>query len=232
MWPLSAQAQSSPQPAGAFLDASDQAVAASLASPSQHELVIGHGPYLYWNSVPSQDPPGGGDAYSAKVGDVLTFRYNHDNNVYLMATESDGSSPDWDNCENFGSGILVGSQTMNNAPSDYNDVGLYNVYQAVVKQPGMLYFSCQRGGNARCDHCEFGQEIKVMVSGTGERPPPSPPPSACNFLDNCECSCCDAAKCPGFPASQRVYVQLKFNAESAESCNAAACSSRFSRCAA
>ena len=101
------------------LDASDQAVAASLASLSQHELLIGHGPYLYWNQVPSQDPPGGGDAFTAVVGDVLTFRYNHDNNVYLMATESNGSSPDWDNCENFGSGTQVGSRTMNNAPSDF-----------------------------------------------------------------------------------------------------------------
>ena len=232
VWPLSAQAQSSPQPAGAFLDASDQAVAASLASPSQHELVIGHGPYLYWNSVPSQDPPGGGDAYSAKVGDVLTFRYNHDNNVYLMATESDGSSPDWESCENFGSGTQVGTQNMNNAPSDYYDVGLTNVYQAVVLRPGMLYFSCQRGGQSTCDHCKFGQKIKVSVS-LGRLPAsPPPPPLLCNLLDNCECSCCDALECPGFPASQRVYVQLKFNAASAASCNAAACSSQFARYAA
>ena len=232
LWPLSAQAQSIPKSVAGKLDASDQAVAASLASPSQHELVIGHGPYLYWNSVPSQDPPGGGDAYSAKVGDVITFRYNRDNNVYLMATESDGSSPDWESCENFGSGTQVGSQTMNNAPSDYYEVGLTNVYQAVVLRPGMLFFSCQRGGQATCDHCHFGQKIKVSVSGAGERPPPSPPPFACNLLDNCECSCCDALECPGFPASQRVYVQLKFNAASAASCNAAACSSQFSRCAA
>ena len=121
---------------------------------------------------------------------------------------------------------------MNNAPSDYYDVGLTNVYQAVVLQPGMLYFSCRRADRGGCDHCEFGQKIKVSVSGAGERPPPSPPPSACNLLDNCACSCCDAAVCPGFPASQRVYVQLKFNATSAESCNAAACSSRFARYAA
>ena len=211
MWPLSAQAQSSPQPAGAFLDASDQAVAASLASPSQHELLIGHGPYLYWNQVPSQDPPSGGDAFTAVVGDVLTFRYNHDNNVYLMATESNGSSPDWDNCENFGSGTQVGSQTMNNAPSDFYDVGLTNVYQAVVLQPGMLHFSCQRltrGGGATCDHCVFGQKIKVSVSLDRPPAPPPAPPLPCNLVDNCDCSCCDAPMCPGFPASQRVYAFL------------------------
>ena len=121
---------------------------------------------------------------------------------------------------------------MDNAPSDYSDVGLSNVYQAVVLQPGMLYFSCQRGGQARCDHCKFGQKIKVSVS-LGRLPAsPPPPPLLCNLLDNCECSCCDALECPGFPASQRVYVQLKFNAASAASCNAAACSSQFSRCAA
>ena len=231
-WPLSVQAQQSPLSVAGKLDASDQAVAASLASSSQRELVIGRGPYRYWNEMPSQDPPGGGDAFTAVVGDVLTFRFNHDNNVYLMATESDGSSPDWESCTNFDSGKEVGSQNMNNALSGYKEVGLTNVYQAVVMQPGTLYFSCQRGGQATCDHCMFGQKIKVRVSGAGERPPPSPPPSACYLLDNCECSCCDAAECPGFPASQRVNVQLKFNAESAESCNAAACSSRFTRYAA
>ena len=232
LWPLSALAQTGPQSVPGKLDARPDEVALSLASSSQRELVIGRGPYSYWNQVPAQAPPGGGDAFTAVVGDVITFRYNHDNNVYLMATQPDGSSPDWDNCENFDRAILVGSQTMENAPSNYFDVGLVNVYQARVLESGTLYFSCRRPGNARCDHCEFGQKIKVIVSGTGERPPPSPPPSACNFLDNCECSCCDAAKCPGFPASQRVYVQLKFNAESAESCNAAACSSRFARYAA
>ena len=118
---------------------------------------------------------------------------------------------------------------MDNAPSDYYDVGLTNVYQAVVLQPGMLYFSCQRGGQATCDHCVFGQKIKVSVSlGRPSTSPPAPP-LPCNLVNNCECSCCDAAECPGFPASQRVYVQLKFNAESAESCNAAACSSQFAR---
>ena len=124
------QAQSAgnvPQSVAGKLDASDQAVAASLASPSQHELIIGYGPYLYWNQVPSQDPPGGGDAFTAVVGDVITFRYNHDNNVYLMATESDGSSPDWESCTNFGNGAQVGSQLMNNTLSAYYDVGLTNV---------------------------------------------------------------------------------------------------------
>eukprot|EP00964_Phaeocystis_antarctica_P153007 scaffold121066_cov63-Phaeocystis_antarctica.AAC.3 len=148
-----------------------------------------------------------------------------------MATESNGSSPDWDNCENFGSGTQVGSQTMNNAPSGYSSVGLANVYRAVVLQPGMLYFSCQRGGQARCDHCMFGQKIKVSVSPS--RPPasPPPPPLPCNLVKDCDCSCCDAAACPSWPASQRVYVHFSFNAESAESCDAAACSSRFARCA-
>ena len=231
LWPLSAQAQSIPKSVAGKLDASDQAVAASLASPSQHELVIGT-QYQYWQMTPSRPPPGGGDAYSAMVGDVLTFRYGRDDNVYLMATESDGSSPDWESCENFGSGILVGSQTMNNAPPDYSDVGLRNVYQAVVLRPGMLYFSCQRPGNNRCDHCDHGQKIKVSVSSG--RPPasPPPPPLPCNLVKDCDCSCCDAATCPGWPASQRVYVHFSFNAASAASCDAAACSHRFARCAA
>ena len=224
VWLLSAQAAEVPQSVSGKLDASDQAVAASLDSPSQHELVIGHGPYLYWNQVPSQDPPGGGDAFTAVVGDVITFRYNHDNNVYLMATESDGSSPDWESCENFGSGTQVGGQLMDNALPDYSSVGLTNVYQAVVLQEGMLYFSCQRGGAGTCDHCVFGQKIKVSVSLDRPPAPPPAPPLPCNLVDNCDCSCCDAAVCPGFPASQRVYKHFKINTESAESCNADACS--------
>ena len=233
LWPLSAQAQTdtvAPVSVAGKLNANDQAVAVALASSSYYEVVIGT-EYQYWQQAPSWRPPGGGDAYSATVGDVLTFRYGTDDNVYLMATGSDGSSPDWESCTNFGSGTQVGGQLMNNAPSDYAEVGLSNVYRAVVLQPGMLYFSCQRGGHATCDHCHFGQKIKVSVSlGRPSTSLPAPP-LACNLLDNCECSCCNAAECPGFPASQRVYVQLKFNAASAESCNAAACSSRFARCA-
>jgi hypothetical protein len=215
------------------LDASDQGVAEALANSGQQEVVVGQFRYQHWNEVPSRPPPGGGDAYSATVGDVLTFRYGSDDNVILMASESDGSSPDWESCTNFGRGTQVGGQTMDNAGFDFDVVGLTNVYQAVVLQPGMLYFSCQRGGEATCDHCMFGQKIKVSVS-LG-RPPASPPPSPplpCNLVDNCDCSCCDAAVCPGFPASRLVYVHFSFNAESAESCNAAGCSSRFARCAA
>ena len=225
--PLSAQAQSVyPASVPGKLDASDQAVAASLADSSQRELVIGNGPYRYWNEMPTPAAPDGSDTYTAVVGDVITFRYNHDNNVYLMATEAD-----WESCD-FGSATLVGDQTMDNAPQDFYLVGLTNVYRAVLTQPGTLYFSCNRDRFSSCDHCTFGQKLKVQVSGAGERPPPSPPPSACNLLDNCECSCCDADVCPGFPASQRVNVHYKFYAESAESCNAAACSSRFARCTA
>jgi len=217
--PLSAQAQSVyPASVPGKLDASDQAVAASLADSSQRELVIGNGPYRYWNEIPSLPPPDGSDTYSAVVGDVITFRYNHDNNVYLMATEAD-----WESCS-FGSATLVGDQIMDNAPQDFSSLGLTNVYRAVLKQPGTLYFSCQRNRIGSCDHCAFGQKVKVSVSA------PSPPPLACDLPDNCECSCCDADVCPAWPASQRVYVQFKFYADSAESCNAAACSSRFARC--
>ena len=237
LWPLSAQAQTDtvvPLSVAGKLNANDQAVAVALASSSYYEVVIGT-EYQYWQQAPSWRPPGGGDAYSATVGDVLTFRYGTDDNVYLMATGSDGLSPDWESCTNFGSGTQVGGQLMNNAPSDYAEVGLSNVYRAVVLQPGMLYFSCQRQGNTRCDHCDHGQKIKVSVS-LG-RPPalPPPPPLPCNLVKDCDCSCCDATVaaggCPGWPASQRVYVHFSFNAESAESCDAAACSSRFPRCA-
>ena len=216
--PLSAQAQSVyPASVAGKLDASDQAVAASLASSNQRELVIGRGPYFYWNQVPTPAPPDGSDAFTAVVGDVITFWYNHDNNVYLMATEAD-----WVSCD-FGSATLVGNQTMYNAPQDFSSVGLTNVYRAVLEQPGTLYFSCHRQFSS-CDHCTFGQKVKVSVSA------PSPPPLACDLPDNCECSCCDADVSPAWPASQRVYVQFKFYADSAESCNAAACSSRFARC--
>ena len=150
-------------------------MAASLASSSQRELVIGRGPYLYWNEVPTPAPPDGSDTYAAVVGDVITFRYNNDNNVYLMATEAD-----WESCD-FGSATKVGDQTMDNAPQDFLMVGLTNVYRAVLKQPGTLYFSCNRDRFSSCDHCTFGQKIKVSVSGAGERPPRllRRPPATC-----------------------------------------------------
>ena len=67
--PLSAQAQSVyPASVAGKLDASDQAVAAYLADSSQRELVIGRGPYFYWNQVPSVAPPDGSDTYTAVVG--------------------------------------------------------------------------------------------------------------------------------------------------------------------
>jgi hypothetical protein len=109
------------------LDASDQGVAEALANSGQQEVVVGT-QYKYWNQVPSRPPPGGGDTYSASVGDVLTFRYGSDDNVILMATEPDGSSPDWESCTNFPQGAQVGRQTLDNAASDYYDVGLRNVY--------------------------------------------------------------------------------------------------------
>ena len=116
--PLSAQAQTGPQSVDGKLDASDTEVAASLASSSQRELVIGRGPYFYWNEMPTPAAPDGSDTYTAVVGDVITFRYNHDNNVYLMATEAD-----WESCD-FGNATLVGDQTMDNAPQDFSSVGL------------------------------------------------------------------------------------------------------------
>ena len=131
---------------------------------------------------------------------------------------------------------------MLNAPQGLAVFGLANVYRAVLKSPGMLYFSCQRGVGAggRCDHCIFGQKIKVSVSLN--RPPaaPSAPPLPCDLAENCDCSCCDAAECLGYPASEvnflatgvHQYVHFSFNAASAESCDAAACSSRFARRAA
>ena len=219
-----------PQSVSGKLDASSEVVRTALASSSNKEVVIGSGPYLYWNRVPSEAPSEYGTddgGYTAVVGDVLTFRYNSDNNVYLMATESD-----WRGCENFNSGALVGARTMNNAGLDYYGVGLTNVYQAVVEQEGTLYFSCQRGGQSTCDHCMFGQKIKVRVGGERPPAPPPPPPLPCNLVENCDCSCCDADTCPGWPASQRVYVHFKFNVDSPASCDAAACSSKFDRRAA
>ena len=92
LWPLSAQAQTDtvvPLSVAGKLNANDQAVAVALASSSYYEVVIGT-EYQYWQQAPSWRPPGGGDAYSATVGDVITFRYGTDDNVYLMATESHG----------------------------------------------------------------------------------------------------------------------------------------------
>lgn len=225
-----AQAAQPAKSVDGVLDARVEAVAERLAL-NAHELVVGHGPYLYWNQIPSRAPPNG-DAFEAVVGDVVTFYFNSDNNVYLMANETD-----YEQCVNFDSGTLVGPQMMLNAPQGFATFGLVNAYRAVLKSPGMLYFSCLRDANS-CKHCIFGQKIKVRVSL--DRPPASPPapPLPCNLVENCECACCDGELCQGYPANERAfletgyhqYVHFSFNADSAASCNADACSSTFARC--
>ena len=51
----------------------------------------------------------------------------------------------------------------------------------------MLYFSCQRGGQSTCDHCLYGQKIKVRVN-TGIAPG-----EVCTMSDRCSkgyvCNC-------------------------------------------
>ena len=228
-----AQAQlpnETPKSVDGRLDVSVGAIVARFRSSAQ-ELVVGHGPYTYWNDVPSRAPPNG-DTYEMVVGDVITFYFNNDNNVYLMANEDD-----YDKCENWNSASLVGPQRMNNAPPGFETFGLVNVYRAVLKAEGMYYFSCYRPGGS-CTHCKHGQKIKVNV--TLDRPPASPPapPLPCNLAENCECSCCDGTECLGYPANERAfletgyhqYVHFSFNADSAASCNADACSQTFARC--
>ena len=230
-----AQAQQSPQSVAGVLDASVEAVAANLASHA-HELVVGHGTYTYWNQVPSRAPPNG-DAFEAVVGDVITFYFNDENNVYLMANEDDYDNCYFESSDTATPPTLVGPQRMFNTPPGYEAFGLLNVYRAVLKAEGMYYFSCYRPGGS-CTHCKFGQKIKVNVSL--DRPPASPPapPLPCNLVENCECACCDGDKCQGYPANERAfletgyhqYVHFSFNADSAALCNAAACSSEFARC--
>ena len=185
------------------LDTSADAVAAAA-----HEVVVGKGPYLWWNEVPSQPPPGGGEFYQAVVGDKITFHYNRDNTVYLMANEND-----WNECDNWSDATMLGSTTLGGATPEYDGYGLVNAYSAVLLQPGVLYFSCQRGGNAFCDHCKFGQKIKVWVHEFRPPLPPPAPPTPCDQADNCKCSCCSADTCPGWPAADLVYVHLEFHAE-------------------
>ena len=231
-----AQAQPSPQSVDGRLDASVGAVVASLQNTNAHELVVGHGPYTYWNQVPSREPPNG-VAFQAVVGDVITFFFNNENNVFLMANEDDYDKCNFESSDTATPPTLVGPQRMFNTPPGYKTFGLVNVYRAVLKAEGMFYFSCYRPGGS-CTHCKFGQKIKVNVSL--DRPPASPPapPLPCNLVENCECACCDGDKCQGYPVNERAfletgyhqYVHFSFNADSAASCNADACSSEFARC--
>ena len=214
------------------LDASRTAVHEALNSPTAPgiEIVVGKGPHLWWNEVPSHPPPGGvkGDAYQALVGDVITFHFNADNNVYLMQTETD-----YTNCV-FGSSTMLGSQNLGCAGADYAAAGLVNQYSAVLKENGTFYFSCQRGGQSLCDHCHFGQKIKVQVSpvpaGGRRHPPSAPPPTGCAEALRCKCDCCNAAECPGWPGSRHVYTHHTFHTGSAAECNAAECAARFDEC--
>lgn len=44
-----------------------------------------------------------------------------------------------------------------------------NVFDAVVKQEGFLYFACEKGS-----HCSSGQKIQVEVVAASEAPPAPP----------------------------------------------------------
>lgn len=122
--PLSVQAQSTPQSVPGLLDACGEEWAEYPALSCQLEMVISRGPYAYCNQVYSTYIAEGG--YDAAAEDVLTFRYNTDTNVYLLATEDSY----WDSRDSVGSGALVGSQTTNTAVSPHYAVKLRNVYQA------------------------------------------------------------------------------------------------------
>jgi hypothetical protein len=142
-----------------------------------------------------------------------------------MANEND-----WNECDNWSDATMLGSTTLGGATPEYDGYGLVNAYSAVLLQPGVLYFSCQRGGNAFCDHCKFGQKIKVWVHEFRPPLPPPAPPTPCDQADNCKCSCCSADTCPGWPAADLVYVHLEFHATSPAQCTALECSSRFAEC--
>ena len=127
---------------------------------------------------------------------------------------------------------MLASQSVGGATPAFQGVGLVNLYQAVLLSEGMLYFSCQRGSQATCDHCHFGQKVAVNVSHADTaRPPPAPsPPIPCDALDNCECACCKADSCPGWPGSRYVYTHDWFHADTSEECSPEACAARFENC--
>jgi len=195
-----------------LLDANKNAVVEGLETGN--EIKVGKGPYIWWNGRQKGEP------YEATVGDVITFRFNSDNNVWLM-----GDNETYRACD-FSTATMVASQWENNAEGNYAAVGLVNIYRAVLLSEGMLYFSCRRPLNGHCEHCEFGQKMKVRVSKfRPPRPPPSPPPLTCDRATNCVCECCTADKCPDWPAGD--FTMLTFRAPSPSGCNEQACREHF-----
>ena len=100
-------------------------------------------PQGYWNTIPSSS-----EAYSATVGDTLTFKYGGMHNVFLAADEAA-----WSSCSESG-GEEVAGFAVGGGDEDYP-----NLYQAVVSAAGDYYFFCTAH-----THCADGQKVKVSAT--------------------------------------------------------------------
>ena len=126
----------------------------------------------YWNNIPSNP-----QSYTVEVGTLLKFGYDVNHDVWLMPSHAAT-----EDCDFSGEAKLLGGERIGGGPDSPDR---YNLFQAVTKTKGALYFSCSQS-----DHCARGQQLLVEVvdsndpttpptpdkSPPSSSPPPSPPP--------------------------------------------------------
>ena len=141
--PTVALAASPPPPP---LDASADALAAATST-----VTIGSG--AYWSAIPSSP-----SSYTVTVGDKLSFRYNSNHNLYLMASKAA-----YDSC-NFDGATELGSSSVGGGTGETP-----NLYEAVVTTAGTLYLACQVSAGS---HCAGGQKVAITAAAIAAAAPP------------------------------------------------------------
>ena len=122
---------------------------------------------LYWSSVAFANTE-----LTVQVGQKIVFLFASDGNhdVHVAGTEAAFNSCDATpgmtvaRSGGLGGGTNIGGQCMSAS-------GCGDKYEAVLTQPGTLYFFC----TPHCNLGSTGQKIKVTVNGAPPAPPASPP---------------------------------------------------------
>merc|ERR1712087_380372 len=129
----------------------------SAIQENKAKWVIGEAPE-YWNPLQQKKK-----SYTIEGGDVLSFRYNRQHNVWLMPTQDAFNRCDFSKATELAAADYGGSQDEKNP----------NLYEAVALSTGTLYISCQVSG-----HCSVGQKITIFVTPSQSDPSPPPPSPA------------------------------------------------------
>ena len=133
----------------AALDTSEASLAAA-------QTVHAVGPNGAW----TRGPEGAWNDLAITVGDKLTFSYSSNHNVWYLPSQTA-----FDRCS---------FSELNGAVELRESWRKPHRYEAVVTEPGTLFFACEVGS-----HCDDGQKVRVTVTapdGDASPPPPSPPP--------------------------------------------------------